>query len=349
MNEKPITLKDLAQKVGVSIVTISKALRGHPDISIVKTKLIKKVAKEMGYTPNLMARGLSGRHSNTIGVVVPKIAHFFFGSIIEHIYNIAFANNYEIILMVSQEDAERERRHIQTMLSMKVDGILISISQESKDNEIFETVKRRGVPIVFMDRVPNIDNVNSVSIDDRAGAFMAVEHAIELGYKRIGHFAGYEEINIGRERHQGYTDAMNKYNIPINPDWIMTGGFGEKYGYDSFMKLYKKNNLPDIIFTVTYPVALGIYTAVSELDLKIPEDIDVICFGNAKIQRFLSPPLSCVDQPTDKIAKESMNILLKNIFDTEEEKEIKNVVIDTELILRNTCVGFKQNRKNGVI
>jgi LacI family transcriptional regulator len=339
MRDKAITLNDIAKKLNVSTVTVSKALRNHPDISIATTKEIKRMAEELGYTPNIMARNLSARHSNTIGVVVPKIAHFFFGSIIENIYDVAFANNYEIILMVSEEKAEREKKHIQTLMAMKVDGIIISITQETKDLEIFETVRKRGVPIVFIDRVPGIKNVNTVLVNDRLGAFKAIEHAIKIGYRKIGHFAGYTDINIGRNRMNGFREAMNKHNIEINPDWVIEGGFGENYGYESFMKLYKANNLPDLIFTVSYPVALGVYMAASEVGLNIPKDIDVICFGNAKVQKFLSPPLSCVDQPTDIIALEAMNILLENIEKRDEGFTPINKVIDTELILRGTCIG----------
>ncbi|MFA7288264.1 MAG: LacI family DNA-binding transcriptional regulator [Melioribacteraceae bacterium] len=339
MRDRAITLNDIAKKLNVSTVTVSKALRNHPDISITTTKEIKRIAEELGYTPNIMARNLSARHSNTIGVVVPKIAHFFFGSIIEKIYDVAFANNYEIILMVSEEKAERERKHIQTLMAMKVDGIIISITQETKDLEVFDIVRRRGVPIVFIDRVPEIKNVNTVLVNDKLGAFRAIEHAIKIGYRKIGHFAGYTNINIGKNRMNGFKEAMHKYKVEINPDWVIEGGFGENYGYESFMKLYKANNLPDLIFTVSYPVALGVYMAASEVGLKIPNDIDVICFGSAKVQKFLSPPLSCVDQPTDKIAAEAMSILLENIEKRDEGFIPINRVIDTELILRGTCIG----------
>ena len=343
MASKSVTLLDIAQKLGVSVVTVSKALRDHPDISVKTTKLIKQLAEELEYTPNYMARNLSARRSHMIGLIVPKIAHFFFGSIIEHIYDIAFSNNYEIILTVSQESAEREKKHVHTLLSMKVDGIIISVSQETKDYEIFETIRKRGVPLLFMDRIPQIDRVNKVSVNDREGAFKAIDHAIKVGYRNIAHFAGYTEINIGYQRYLGFKDAMNINNVPINPDWVTRGGFGEKYGYDAFMDLYNKKNLPDLIFTVTYPVALGVYIAAAELGLKIPQDIDVICFGNARVQEFLSPPLSCVNQPTDKIAKESMNILFENIMKREEDFKVKEAVIETDLILRGTCISYKEN------
>lgn len=342
MRSKHITLSDIAKKLNVSTVTISKALRGHPDISLKTTKLVRAVAEELGYSPNFMARNLSARKSNTIGVVVPKIAHHFFSSIIEHIYNYAFENNYEIILTVSQESEVREKRHIQTLLSMRVDGIIISITQETNNYEIFETVKSRGVPLVFMDRTPDIVEVNKVTVDDRSGAFKAIDHAIKLGYRNIAHFSGNTNINIGRERLAGFEQAMISNGLEINPDWIVEGGFGEKSGYDSFMKLYKENNLPDLIFAVTYPVALGIYMAAKEVGMKIPDDIDVICFGNAQVQNFLSPPLSCVNQPTDELAIKSLQVLIENI-DNKETFEPKQLIIDTNLILRGTCIKYNRS------
>jgi len=344
MTKKNIRLSDIAEKLNVSTVTISKALRDHPDISPKTKKLVHTVAAEMGYTPNFMARNLSSRKTNTIGVVVPKIAHFFFGSIIEEIYDIAFEHNYEIILTVSQEKESRERKHIQTLLSMKVDGIIVSLSQETKDYSIFETVISRGVPIVFIDRIPQMENIDKVFVDDRGGAFKAIEQAIKLGYKKIAHFAGYTQVNIGQQRYLGFEDAMKKYNVPINKDWIIHGGFGETYGYESFMKLYRENNLPEIIFTVTYPVALGIYKAVSEVNMQIPNDIDVICFGDAKIQKFLSPPLSCVTQPTNLMAEKALDILFHKIDNPDEKDKSVEVEIPTSLLLRGTCVNYSKKQ-----
>ncbi len=342
MRERAVTLNDIAKKLNLSTVTISKALRNHPDISPKTTKLIKSVADELGYTPNIMARNLSARKSNTIGLVVPKIAHFFFGAIIESVYDIAFQNNYEMILTVSQESAEREKKHLQTLLAMKVDGIIISITQETSDLSVFDMVERRGVPIVFIDRVPEpANNFTTVKVDDRGGAYKAIEHAINLGYRKIAHFGGYTNINIGKDRLSGFRDAMNDHNIEINPSWVLEGGFGDNYGYDSFMKLYNEKNLPDLIFAVTYPVALGIYQAVNEVGLRIPEDIDVICFGNAKVQNFLSPPLSCIDQSTDQLSKIAMDMIFENI-EKKEEYSPRQVVIDTELVLRGTCRKFNK-------
>lgn len=342
MRTKQITLSDIAKKLDVSTVTVSKALRGHPDISQETTKLVKKIANELGYSPNFMARNLSARKSNTIGVVIPKIAHHFFSTLIEHIYDYAFENNYEIILTVSQENAERERKHLQTLLSMRVDGIIVSISQQTTDFEIFETVKSRGVPIVFMDRIPKINDCSTVIVNDRGGAFNVIQHAVDLGYRNIAHFAGYQNVNIGRERLIGFKEAMNANGIPINDAWVIEGNYGEDSGYNSFMKLYHEKNLPELVFAVTYPVALGVYMAARETGIKIPDDVDVICFGNSQVQEFLSPPLSCVNQPTDKIATKSMEVLLENIRNREEFQP-EHIVIDTNLLLRGTCVKYNRS------
>jgi LacI family transcriptional regulator len=341
MRTKQITLSDIAKKLNVSTVTVSKALRGHPDISPETTKLVKKLADELGYSPNFMARNLSARKSNAIGLVVPKIAHHFFSSLIEHIYDLAFENNYEIILTVSQENAEKEFKHIQTLLSMRVDGIIVSISQQTHNYEIFETVRSLEVPLVFVDRFPEMSNVNTVTVDDRGGAYKAVQHAASLGYRKIALFAGNTDINIGRDRLSGFKLGMSDNKIEINPDWIVKGEFGERSGYDCFMELYKTGNMPDLIVSVTYPVALGIYTAANELGLRIPDDIDVICFGNSQVQTFLSPPLSCINQPTDELATQSMKVCLDNI-ENRDSMEPKHIVIDTNLILRGTCIKYNR-------
>lgn len=339
MQNKPVKLKNIAEKLNVSVVTVSKALRNHSDISKQMTATIKSVAKEMGYTPNYLARNLSSKKSHMIGVVVPKVAHFFFGDITECIYDYANEKKYEVILTVSQENAEKEKKNIQTLLSMQVDGLIISITQETKDFSVFKTLIQRGIPVVFIDRIPPLDNINIVEADNFGGAYKAITHAINLGYKKIAHFAGYSDINIGQERFRGFEQAMKDNNVPVMPYWVSRGGFGEKHGYDTFMELYKAKRLPDLIFAVTYPVALGVYMAARELGLKIPEDIDIICFGNTKVQEFLSPPLSCINQPVSQIAKNAVQLLIDNM-NNRENYVPKKIEIDTNLILRGTCINF---------
>ncbi len=332
-----ITIRDIANKLNVSIVTVSKALRGHPDISKETKKLVRRVAEELGYTPNFAARNLSSHRSRTIGVIVPKIAHFFFGSVIEAIYDAAFTNNYDIALTVSQENAEREKKHVETLLAMGVDGLIVSISQQTKDAAIFEKVLNRNIPLVFIDRVLELEHTSQVTVDDRRGAFQAVEQAIRNGYVKIAHIGGYQEINIGMSRFTGFSDAMKLYGVPINHEWVIFGGFGEEDGYKGFMKFHKSGSMPEFIFAVTYSVALGVYAAAADLGLRIPDDIDIICFGTRNTSRLIKPELSYVNQPTGLLGKRALELILEHLHDEEDWKP-EHIKIPTELILRGTCI-----------
>ena len=331
-----VTLRDIALKLDVSIVTVSKALRDHPDISHTTSQLVKQTALEMGYMANFMARNLSSNKSYTIGLVVPKVAHHFFSTLIESVYDTAFENNYEIILTVSQENENRELKHIQTLLSMRVDGLIVSLSEHTRNYSIFEYVRNSGIPLVFVDRALEMPKFSSITVDDRGGTFMAIEHAIKMGYTKIGHLGGFKEIFIGRRRYQGFKDAMEKYDLDINPDWVVFGGFSEKDGYEGFKKIYNSGSIPEFIFAVTYPVALGIYTAAAELKLRIPEDIDIICFGNNTTSRFISPALSCVDQPADKLGRRAVEVILEDIGSNDRTRP-RHIEVPTKLIIRETC------------
>ncbi len=336
-SNKQITLKDIAEKINVSKVTVSKALRGHPDISTNRIKEIKEVAKDMGYIPNFAARNLSAKKTRTIGVIVPVIANSFFSDIIESIYNYAFEKDYSIILAVSQEDSVRERKHLETMLSMRVDGLIISIAEHSANKGIFNKIKERGIPIVFFDRTIGKKKFSSVTLANKLGAFKAVQKAIENGYSKIGHIAGWQDSNIGRDRYQGYKQALKKNGIEQNPDWVMFSGFGKEDGYNSFMKMYREKRLPELLFAVTFPVALGIHEAAKEMGVSIPEDLDLICFGNSKLNDYLNPSISCVTHNTIDFANEAFNLLLKQII-AEDKFVDEHLEIETELLIKETCI-----------
>ncbi len=335
-----IRLEDIARRLGVSRVTVSKALRGHPDISQEMTARVHRAADEMGYIPNIIARSLSSRRTGMVGLVVPKIAHFFFGSLIEGVYNAAFENNCETILTVSQENPERELKHLRTLISMRVDGIIISITQTTTDLSMFSSLKKSGIPVLFVDRCPDppLEGFNSVTVDDRSGAYKAVEQAIRLGYRRIACIGGGTHINIGKRRLAGFEAALKHYSIPVQREWIVTGGFSKNVGYDGFMRFYASKKLPEFIFAMTYPVAIGIYEAAKEVGLRIPNDIDLICFGDSDVARILSPALSCVTQPAYELGQKSLDLMLKTISHPETAGS-QHLILPTELLLRETCTG----------
>jgi LacI family transcriptional regulator len=335
-----ITLDDIAKRLKVSRVTVSKALRGHPDISERTVKLVRKVAAELGYSPNFIARNLSARRSNMLGVVIPKIAHFFFGSVIEAIYNTAYEQKYETILTISQENAERERKHVQTLVSMRVDGIIISVSQQTTDVEIFNWVRQMGIPVLFVDRTPElpVPGSSTVLVDDFGGAIQAVEQAITVGYRKIAMVGGNPQINIGKNRQLGFEEALRRHGLTAKPEWIVHGGFGKEDGYRGMMQLHQLGALPEFIFAATYPVALGILEAAKSLGLRVPKDVDIICFGESDMIDFIQPSLSCVVQNTQELGIRAVKTMLEIIEHSEESPE-RHLTIPTHLVLRETGIG----------
>ena len=331
-----ITLADIARKLKVSKVTISKALRDHPDISAATKERVRETAKELGYFPNFFARNLSSKKSGTIGLLVPKIAHHFFSTIIESIYDTALENNYEVILMVSQENAQREALHLQTLLSMRVDGLLISVSKMTQDLTIFKEIEKFNIPTVFFDRVLNQLTFSTVTTDDIDGAYQLVKHAIDCGYRKIAHLAGYPHTNIGSHRRQGYEKALLENGISLKSDWIIEGGFSEIDGKKGFQRLFQSGNLPDMIFTVTYPVALGVIAAANEVGINIPGQLDIICFGGSDYNRCVSPSITCAEQPAQELGKKATLFLLNKITNPGQNTD-QHLVLPTKLYLGDTC------------
>lgn len=334
--KKTITLKDIAEELQISKVSVSKALRDHPDIGSETKQLVKETAARLGYVPNYIARNLSSRHSNTIGLVVPKIAHHFFASAIETIYQTAFENDYEIIMTVSQESVENELIHLQTLLSMQVEGLLISVTEQTKDTAIFEMVKKQNIPLVFFDRVMDGLGFSTVTADDEQGTYNAITEIINTGYSKIAHLAGYAYTNIGYKRKNGFLRAMKDNHLEVRADWIVETGFAEEDGYKGFMKLFRSGELPEVIYTVTYPVALGVILAAQEAGISIPRDSQIVSFGGSIYNRFVAPSISYIEQPSEDIGRKAVDLLLNEIKNPEMREE-KHIVVPTELVICDTC------------
>lgn len=337
MNQKKqVTLNDIAQKLKISKVAVSKALRDHPDISPQTKELVKETARQMGYVPNFIARNLSAGQSRTIGLVVPKIAHHFFSHAIEAIYETAYRNHYEIIMTVSQENAHHEAQHIQTLLSMRVDGLLVSVSGQPTEKEVFDAVRRRHVPLVFFDRVMEDMGFPCVTTDDEESSYKAIRHLIDAGYTKIGHLAGYQHTSIGRNRLLGFRRALQDGTLPINEDWIIEGGFAEEDGFNGLNKMMKHGPLPEVVFAVTYPVALGVLLAAEQAGLTVPGVIDVLSFGGSSYNHFIKPSITFIDQPAREIGSQATEVLLQQIS-APESATIGHIKLPGKLVICETC------------
>lgn len=300
--KKNVRLVDIAEKLDLTKVSVSKALRDHPDISEKTRDKVKIVARQMGYRPNLVARSLTSQKSQTIGVIIPKMANYFFAPVIEGIYNSANDSDYEVVLAISLEDEKLERKHIESMLDMRVDGLLVSITEQTKDPKRFEIVRDMGIDLVFFDRGFSNTGFTYIKVDDRKSAKAGVKHLVDKGFKNIAHLAGYNEVEIGRERKAGYLEGLEEESIQMPETAIVEGGYSEKDGYKGFEKLLNRYGKPEAIFAVTYPVGLGVLEYMNKSGIN-PNDITILTFGGSEFNKHLVHPFICIEQPTYELGK----------------------------------------------
>jgi len=261
----------------------------------------------------------------------------FSPDIINQIYQSAYDYGYEVILAVSQENQDYEIKHIQTLLAMCVDGLLISITGGTKDYKIFNVAKNRNVPLVFFDRVKNDKSFSHVVSDDLMGVYKAIGYIVESGYKSMAFIGGMRSTNIGKDRVNGFKNAVKDHQIRDKNINIIKVGFEEIDGFNGMIELSKsKNSVPEVVFCVTYPVAVGVMRACEELGLNIPKDLNIMSFGGSNYNHFIKPSLSYVGQTIDEIGKRATSKLIDHI--NNPKAEIEHIKVPTELIIRDTCL-----------
>jgi LacI family transcriptional regulator len=325
---------DIAKLLNISRVTVSKALRDHPDISPEMKKKVRETVEKMGYVPNLIARQLNAKKTFTVGIVVPDLENSFFSFVVDSMIDYATEHAYHVLLTVSREKQEIEKKNIENLIGMRVDGILVCLTQETTGFDIFSTVEKMNIPLVFFDRAPESLNFSRVVFNDQSGAVDAVNRIIQEGYTRIAHFAGYSATSIGKIRAEGYLQALRENKIPLKKEWLIEGGFEMKDGYESFMKLRNSGNIPEVIFTVNDRVALGAYKGIKEAGFRIPEDIGIFGFGFHEITDFLNPPLTVIKQDPREMGLTAMRQLLGEIEGTSVPGS--TVMIKEEFLWRNS-------------
>jgi LacI family transcriptional regulator len=332
----PATIKDLARELKLSPSTVSRALRDHPDISPKTKKRVVSLADKLDYHPDSIAQSLQTKKTKTIGVIVPEIKQPFFASVINGIEELAYAAGYTIIVCQSNETADREVLVTRSLGSHRVAGLLVSLSRRTKNLDHFKLLQRRGVPIVFFDRVSNDIEASKVVVDDYKGAFDVVEHLIKSGYKRIAHLAGPRNLSISKFRLKGYIDALQQANLFFDESMVVYGGLDDTDGIVGFQKLLHLETLPDAIFAVNDPVATGAFVMIKEHGMKIPDDIALAGFSNTYMTSLLEPPLTTVEQPSYEIGKTAAQLLMEQINSNDEKFVPKFIVLKTNLIVRGS-------------
>ena len=331
----PVTLKDIARDLGLSVVTVSKVLRDHPDISDETRARVMKRVKELDYKPNLAARALITGQTFTFGLIVPDLLHPFFAQIAQLISSIVREQGYSVVISSSFEDPEVERSGIEQLVSRRVDCLLIASAQWSVES--FRYIEMQKIPYILLDRHFVGLAANFVGVNDHAIGLMATRHLIAQGCRRIAHIRG-PEVSTAQGRYNGYQQALQEAGLPLIPEYVLSLGLsgdarGEAGGSHAARKLLDSPQRPDGIFCFNDPSALGAMRSLLEAGLRIPEDVAVIGCGNLSYSDFLRVPLSSIDQSCEQLASAAANLALK-IARQKTPQPPESLVVEPHLVVR---------------
>jgi LacI family transcriptional regulator len=338
---KPATLKQIAEHLNISITTVSKALKDYPDVSPKTKALVKELAKTLNYKPNAFAVNLRTKESKTIGLIIPVIVHHFFSSVIKGIVAQAEKKGYLVIILQSNESYELEKKQIDLLLSHRVDGILISLANGTANFSHINEVIAQDKPIVMFDKIAKIVKCSKVIIDDRKAAYIATQHLIDTGCKRIAHFRGALLPQNSIDRFLGYKKALLDNGMTYDPSLVYIcecGDMSFEEGKKNAQQLLKDHTDVDGIFINTDLVAIGAMTEFNKQGVKIPEDIAIVGFSNWFMSSVISPTLTTIDQPGYLMGKTAFKQLYKEIKQRKNNKPVvfKDIILDTDLVKRES-------------
>jgi LacI family transcriptional regulator len=334
MHKGQVTIKDIAKELGISPSTVSKALKGHPDISPATKKAVKELVEKWNYKPDPIALSLKSGLSKTIGVIVPEIVHYFFSTVISGIEDLAYDSGYHVMFCQSNESYEREVKAVETLLSSRVDGILVSLCKLTKNFDHFRKIRENGIPLVFFDRVCDELETDRVIVDDEKGAYEAVKHLIETGCTNIVHLSGPQNLLIGKNRRNGYIQALKDYNIPVSENNIIKCDTAEE-AQIIVPELFKRTRKPDGIFAVNDLTAAGAMRMVKLIGYRVPDDVSFVGFTSGMISDITDPPLTSVEQHGYIVGKEAVRLLM-NHLDKKQDVPYQTIVIKTELVIKGS-------------
>jgi DNA-binding LacI/PurR family transcriptional regulator len=336
MHKGQVTIKDIAKELGISPSTVSKALKGHHDISSSTKQSVKDLAEKWNYKPDQVALSLKSGLSKTIGVIVPEIVHYFFSTVISGIEDLAYDSGYHVMFCQSSELYAREVKAVETLLSNRVDGILVSVSKVTYKFDHFKKILDNGIPLVFFDRICEDIDTDRVVVDDEIGAYEAVKHLIEIGCKNIIHLSGPPNLLIGKSRKDGYLRALREYNIPFNANNIIECNTMEEASL-IVPELLNRVDKPDGIFAVNDLTAASAMRIALDRGFRVPEDIAVVGFTSGLISDITNPTLTSVEQHGYLVGREAIRLLIDRL-ENKEDFPSQTKIIKTELVKKGSTL-----------
>ncbi len=334
---KKVTILDIANELDVTFSTVARALNDHPAISEATKKTVRAKAEELGYRKNRIASSLRSGVTNTIGIMVPALDVTFFAAVVHGIEKTLNKKGYGILLTQSDEKQQREEKCLETLLNSRVDGIITSVAIDREDPSIFREIIKRKIPLAFFDRAIEELPVPSVTVDDYRGGYLATEHLIKMGYRKICHLTEARSLPIFSKRTAGYLDALNAYQLPIREELILRGERSLEFGENSVEYLLGAGIEFDAVFALEDYTAMGALKALGKHNKRIPEDYGVIGFANEAFGNLVTPSLSTIDQHSEEMGEKVANLFLELIKDGRfYENEVRRLQLNPTLMSRES-------------
>ncbi len=335
MSKQYITLKDIAKALDLSASTVSRAMRNNPAISEDTRALVQAFAKKHKYKPNVLAMQLRTQRNTTIGVIVPKLVHYFFSTVLAGIQDAAEKENYNILICQSDEDYKKEIKSVETLLDARVSGILASQSKTTSTYNHFQDIIDNNVKLVFFDRICTGINTDKVVVDDYQGAFNAVDYMASTGCRKIAFLGSNADMPISNNRRMGYEGALRKNKIEIDKSFIKECDT-QNIAQIMVPDMLSSENVPDGFFCINDEVAAYCMKLVKAAGFRVPEDISICGFTNGYLTEVTDPTLTSVDQHGFEIGAEAARLLIDRIEGRETKEGVVSKLIKTELVVRKS-------------
>jgi DNA-binding LacI/PurR family transcriptional regulator len=341
MKFEAVTIKDIAKVLGLSTSTVSRALRDSYEISPETKKLVLEYAQKINYHPNPIALSLKERRSRSIGIIVAEIANSFFSQAINGIESIAYNNGYNVIIAQSRESFDREMINLQYLTSRSIDGLIISVSTETKDFGFLKELHQRGMPIVFFDRIVDEIDTHKVIVDNYKGAYDATAHLIKNGHRHIGAVANSAFLSITKERLGGYRAALADNGIAVDETIIKHchhGGMILEEVENAVNELLQLPQKPDAILATSDKLTTGCLRTLKTKNINVPNEMALAGFSNTDLTELLDPPLTVIKQPAFEMGELATTLLLQLIESKRPVTEFETRTLTTELIVRGSTM-----------
>jgi len=334
-NKHRTSLKDLAQELGVSIATVSRALRSSPEIGQDMQAKVKELAKRLNYRPNPFAQSLRKEAPRVIGVVVPNLVTHYYAAVLDGIEDEARKEGYSVISANTHEDTEAEIRAIDNFISLHVEGIIACLSQNTTDYSHFEEIANMGIPLVFFGRTCLSDRFSSVTANGDEAAYQATQHLIDTGSRRIAFIGGPNHLDMVKRRKHGYLEALRENRIPIDRTLVACEKIDYQWALDTTTRLLNLpvGERPDAILAFNDIITFAAFTAIKQLGLSIPEDVALIGFTDDVHAQYVTPRMSAIEDQSHQMGKTACQLLLKSISG---DTKIYRKIVPQKLVIRET-------------